>query len=121
MSGGEEKPAGPVIRYAPLGELRVYAVYEHELEILAHGSPASLYLNFALALLSIFATSLVALVTTPIPAGHLYQAFFIICTVTLIIGGILLVLWWREHSSAKTLIQRIKNRMPPPEGIRESP
>jgi len=67
MSGGEEKPAGPVIRYAPLGELRVYAVYEHELEILAHGSPASLYLNFALALLSVFATSLVALVTTPIP------------------------------------------------------
>jgi hypothetical protein len=39
MSGGEEKPAGPVIRYAPLGELRVYAVYEHELETLAHGSP----------------------------------------------------------------------------------
>lgn len=47
--GGE--PAPPVIRHAPLGELKVYTIYEHELDSLAQGSPTSLLLNFALLLL----------------------------------------------------------------------
>ncbi len=36
----------PVIREAPLGELKVYRVYEHQLDELAQGSPVSLLLNF---------------------------------------------------------------------------
>ena len=38
----------PVIRVAPPGELNVYPVYEHQLDLLAQGSPSSLFLNFAL-------------------------------------------------------------------------
>lgn len=37
---------GPVIREAPLGELKVYRVYEHQLDELAQGSPVSLVAQF---------------------------------------------------------------------------
>jgi hypothetical protein len=51
MAAPKKQPTHPNVRVAPLGELRVYPVYEHELETLGRGSPASLFLNFALALL----------------------------------------------------------------------
>lgn len=119
MTNDLHEPGPPVIRYAPLGELRVYTVHEHELEVLAQGSPASIYLNFALALLPVAITLFVALITTPVPPGYLYQAFVCVCAMTLIAGIVLLVLWSRQRSGAKALIQQIKNRMPPPEGIQE--
>ncbi len=48
---------GPVIREAPLGELKVYRVYEHQFDELAQGSPVSLLLNFSLFFLGIAATA----------------------------------------------------------------
>jgi hypothetical protein len=51
MPPGKGQPQHPVIRVAPLGELNAYTVYEHELELLARGSPGGIFLNFALALL----------------------------------------------------------------------
>ncbi|MGP0063492.1 MAG: hypothetical protein ACLQGP_07840 [Isosphaeraceae bacterium] len=47
----------PVIRVAPPGELNVYPVYEHQLDLLAQGSPAPLLLNFALFFLGVAATA----------------------------------------------------------------
>ena len=38
----------PVVRVAPLGELKVYPITESELDELARGSASSLYLNFSL-------------------------------------------------------------------------
>ena len=42
---GGKPPLPPVVRYAPLAELTVYSVYEHQLDLLAQGSPASLMLD----------------------------------------------------------------------------
>jgi hypothetical protein len=50
----EPQPAQPVVRVAPLGELNVYTIYEHELVTLGQGSPGSVFLSFALALLPLF-------------------------------------------------------------------
>ena len=41
----------PVVRRAPLGELNVYEVHEHELDQLAGGSPGPQLLNISYALL----------------------------------------------------------------------
>jgi hypothetical protein len=85
-----ERPQ-PLIRVAPLGELKAYTVYEHQLDELAQGSTGSLYLNFSLALLSIFATVLITLVTVSIPPGYQFQGFFCACLITGISGLVLLL------------------------------
>lgn len=114
------EPAPPIIRHAPLGELKVYTVYEHELESLAEGSPASLLLNFALVLLPISLSLFANLVLTPVPEGRIYQAFVCISTITLISGVVLLALWFNLRTASKAIVRTIKNRMPPAEGIQEA-
>jgi undecaprenyl pyrophosphate phosphatase UppP len=114
------RPTPPVIRYAPLGELKVYLVYEHELETLAEGSPASLFLNFALTLLPISVTLTIALLTTEIASRWLFDVFVLVCLVTLVSGVVLLVLWVKQRTSAKRTMEQIKNRMPLPGGIQET-
>ncbi len=106
-------PSPPVIRVAPLGELKAYTVYEHELDALARGSSASLFLNFALSLLSVCLTLVVTLLTTTISSDRLFLVFVTSATVTAIAGALLMVLWWKEHQGSKTLIMEIKSRMPP--------
>jgi hypothetical protein len=110
-----------VVRIAPLGELKAYLVSESELETLARGSSELIFLNFALALLPISLTLVVTLWTTTISSERLYQGFLIVATITFLAGLILLVLWWRSHVSSRTLVARIKNRMPSFPGIQEPP
>jgi undecaprenyl pyrophosphate phosphatase UppP len=110
----------PVIRRAPLGELNVYSVYEHELETLAEGSSASLFLNFALALLPTSVTLMIALATTEIAARWLFDVFVVVCAVTLISGVVLLALWWQQRKKSRRTMELIKNRMPPPGAIQET-
>jgi undecaprenyl pyrophosphate phosphatase UppP len=114
---GDSPP--PVIRRAPLGELKVYSVYEHELETLAEGSSASLFLNFALALLPTSVTLMVALATTEITARWLFDVFVSVSAVTLISGVVLLALWCQQRKKSRHTMDQIKNRMPPPGGIQE--
>jgi hypothetical protein len=120
QGGDDNQNVPPVIRIAPLGELRAYTVYEHELDQLAQGSAGSAFLNFELSLLSIFATLLVTLLTVTIPPqGYLYPSFFSACLVTGIAAAILLLLAWKYYQSSSGLIERVKNRMPPAPGIQE--
>ena len=52
-----------VVKLAQPGVRRAYVVFEHQLDLLAQGSPASLLLNFALFFLGVASTSLGTLVT----------------------------------------------------------
>ncbi len=94
----------PVLRYAPLGELKVYPVYEHELDMLKQGTPGALFLNFALFLLPIGVTLIIALATTTITSNRRL---------------VLLVLWWRGYKGSRDLVEQIKNRMPPPPSLQQ--
>jgi hypothetical protein len=109
----------PSIRIAPLGELKAWPVYEHELDELARGSPASLYLNFSLSLFSSGMTLLVALLTTTITSDRLFDVFVIGCVISLLASSVLGTMWLRSHSSTSGLIDRIKSRMPPSPAIQE--
>src|SRR5215217_63324 len=103
----------PTIRQAPPGELRVYSVYEYQLDLLAQGSPASVQLNYALFFLGVSATALGTLVTAPPESDRVFYSFFILLLVALIAGCVLLTLWWQSHRSSKSLVAEIKAQMPP--------
>ena len=112
-------PAEPVVRYAPVGEIKIYMIQESELETLANGSSDSLFLSLALALLPTALTLLVSLLTTKIESLYTYATFVAVCAVCFILGFAFMGLWWRSRATKQRLIEQIKRRMPPPPGIQE--
>lgn len=107
------------IRVAPLGELNAYTVHEHELDLIAAGSPATLTFNLAVALLSAGTTFVIALTTTSITNNRLFYSYLIICINFLLVGLLLLAYWWRSRTSVLLIVSRIKSRMPSPQAIQE--
>jgi hypothetical protein len=107
-------PVMPIVRYAPLGELKIYAISEDELDRLAKDGDESIYLNFALALLPTSLSLFVTLLSTTINSNRVFVAFLVTAIMTLIAGLILFALWWRNRGSNQALAQKIKDRMPPP-------
>ncbi len=107
------------VRVAPLGELNAYTVHEHELDIIAAGSPATLSFNFAVAMISIGVTFVLTLTTTTITSDRLFYSYLLVCINTLIVGLILLVYWWRSRTSVLIIVSKIKNRMVAPTPIQE--
>jgi hypothetical protein len=109
-----KKPAlSPPVRFAGLGESSVYLVYEHDLDRLAQGSPASVMLNFALFFLGVAMTALGTLWTAPPQQDRVYYTFLIVFLATLMAGVVLLVLWWFQHQSMRNVVKRIKSQIPP--------
>ena len=109
----------PVLRVAPLGELKVYIISENELDELARGSPASLLLNLGLAFIPTGVTFLIALLSTTIQSTRVFNVFVICCVVFILAGVVLLLLWWRYASSSRSMTDRIRKRMPPAQGAQE--
>jgi hypothetical protein len=109
----------PEIRRARINQLTVYDVTDSELEILERGTPDSLYLNFAIFLLSSALSFTVSLFTATVTNA---ATFIVIVVFTIIgyLGGIfLLLLWKRSHTSITKCIESIRNRLPP-EGVQRS-
>ncbi len=109
---------GPAIRRAPIAQLTIYEISEAELEILARGSANSVYLNFAIFLLSVFASFLIALLTTAITSDRIFIVFVVIASVGAIGGVFFLIFWLKTRKSISDLVQTIKGRLPS-EGIQE--
>jgi hypothetical protein len=109
----EEHAVAPILRVAPLGELRVYTVTEYELDALGNGSPGSLYLNFGLALVPVAVAFLITLLSTDIPTigGKIF--FISACIIFFLVGTLSFILAAKHHVSTKTLVDQIENRMPP--------
>ncbi|MBY0522195.1 MAG: acetate uptake transporter family protein [Gemmataceae bacterium] len=107
----------PVLRVAPLGELRIYTVTEAELDTISRGSPGSIFLNFAIGLLPLGFSFLLTLLTTRIEATVALVFFVSGCIIFFLAGIICAVLAYYYHSSTAMVIQTIKDRMPPPTPI----
>ena len=111
-------PAQPVVRVAPLGELKAYTVSEHELDRLARGAAVSDLLTIGYALLSVGATLVVTLLSTTLGQVQLLLFFssFLIFTIA---GVICLIIGYKTRESIQALLRDVKSRMPPP-AIRQS-
>lgn len=106
----------PAIRRARIDRLNIYEVSDSELQLLERGSPESLFLNFAIFLLSSAVSLLVALLTTTIESNRVFTVF-VVCTAIGFIGGLLLLALWGWHRrSRSTIFEQIRQRMPP-EGV----
>jgi hypothetical protein len=110
-------PPAVEVRWAAYGKLTLYPVDESELELLAQGSPDSLYLNFAIFLLSIAISFLTTLLTVVV-SDRFFTVFVVITVLGFIAGLFLLILWFRKRRSVSDVIDKIKKRLPP-EGIQE--
>jgi hypothetical protein len=106
----------PAIRRGRIEALTIYEVSESELEALERGTPATLFLNFSVFLLSVGLSFLISLVTTTIISVRMFTAFVVVTAVSLVVGSVLLALWYRGHVSLTEIGRRIRRRVPP-EGI----
>jgi hypothetical protein len=93
--------------------VKAYVVFEHQLDLLAQGSPASRLRNSALFFLGGATTSLGTLVIAPPNQDRIFYSFFIVFIITLIAAIVLLAVWYAMHSSVTSLIVEIKAQMPP--------
>lgn len=103
----------PEIRRARFERLTIYEVEESELFILERGSPDSIFLNIAVALLSLAASFTVALLTTTIPSTRIYIVFVVVASIGYVVGAVLCVVWWRSRCSVNNCVKAIRKRLPP--------
>lgn len=101
------------VRLATPGELRAYVVYEHQLDAIGEGQPATLMLNFALFFLGVAATGFGTVAALPTEQIKAYYTFLIISLITLIAGIVLLSLWFTLRRPVVDMIAEIKRQMPP--------
>lgn len=106
---GEKSPR---IRRGRVDSLSLYEITDNELDALAKGSPTSLYLNFAICLLSTATSFLIALLTSTITNEILKVFIVVIVVVGYILGVLLLLLWLRSRKSVGGVVKRIKQRIP---------
>jgi hypothetical protein len=106
----DEKPIR-VLR-GRVDSLTVYEVTDYELSVLEQGSPSSTYFNFAIALLSVFASFLITLLTTDIKSQRTFDSFLITTIIGFLAGAMLMVLWYRSKSSVSDVLNSIHQRIP---------
>lgn len=108
----------PAIHRIPLGRLRIFEITEAELEALERGSPESLFLNLAIAVLSIATSFLITLTTTKIDNDRTFSTFVIVTSVGFVSGLTFGLLWFRLRRSVTSVAAIIRDRIPP-EGVQE--
>jgi len=97
--------------------LTIYDVTAQELTIIENGSTNSLYLNFAIFLLSVSASFFASVFTVEwFPQGlepHLvsFIVFLIIAVLTFLVGIVCGIVWWKTQDEFKANIKTIKNRL----------
>ena len=111
----------PVIRVAPLGELKVFLITESELDELKRGSAASLAFNLFVFFFPIALSLLVTLLTTEIPSQRRWAMFAIFFSVSVVAAFVSLVTWLYQKRRSGDLAESIRNRMGPLQAIQELP
>lgn len=102
---------GPKIRKGKVDSLTIYEVTESELETIEIGSPNSNFLNFGIALLSTAISFLTSLLTVEILNIKLFVIFTIVTVVGLVVGVILLVMWYKTKNNIELVFKKIRGRV----------
>jgi len=116
MTKSSGREIGPAIRRGRIEQLDIYDVSSSELQILENGSVDTLFLNFAIALISVASSFFITLLTTQIDSSRTFIVFVVISVFGFGIGLILLSLWWWHRRYKSNIFKEIQRRMPP-EGI----
>lgn len=103
---------------AKIDSLSVYEVTDSELKTLERGSPSSIYLNFAILLISIGFSFFISLVSLDIESVKLFSTFLVFTLVGGIGGVVLLFLWYRERGEVSDVIKSIQDRIPQSETVK---
>ena len=91
-------------------QIDIYEVTENELNLLEKGTDSDLYLQFSIALLSVFFSLTVCFFTSTFNDDKVLYAFVCVDSICFIIGALLLVLWYRNRKGKEEIIKGIKNR-----------
>ena len=97
--------------------LSLYEITDYELNVLEKGSPNSIYLNFAILLLSLGFSFMTALFSTDVQSERTFAVFVILSSVGVIGGAFLLILWYRMKSEVTDVVSRIRGRIKSPDQI----
>lgn len=108
----------PAIHRIRLDRLRIFEITEAELEALERGSPESIFLNLAIAAVSVATSLLAALTTATIANDRTFYVFVIVTCVGYIAGITFALLWVISRRSLKKVSTEIRSRIPP-EGVQE--
>ncbi len=108
----------PAIQRVRLDKLRIFEITEAELEALERGSPESIFLNLAIAVLSLAIAFSIALATTKIDNDRTFYVFVIVTSVGYVAGITFALLWFIARRSVKNVSAEIRSRIPP-EGLQE--
>jgi hypothetical protein len=82
MAKAQNTPLDPAIHSVRLDKLRIFEISEAELEELERGSPESIFLNLALAVLSIAISFSVSLFTTRIESNRTFIVFVVVTAIS---------------------------------------
>jgi len=108
----------PAIHRVRLDRLRIFEITEAELEALERGSPQSVFLNLAIAVLSMACSLSILLATATIEGDRTFCVFVILTSVGYVSGITFLLLWFILRRSLKNVSAEIRSRIPP-KGVQE--
>ena len=103
----------PAIHRVPIQQLTIFDITESELETLEQGSPESIFLNLAVATLSVAISLTATLATATISDDRTYYVFVILVAIGYIAAITFGLLWFRSRKSVKCVIEEIRSRQPP--------
>lgn len=117
-SGGYT-PATPalVVRTGRVRSVDLYEVTDSELDLLEKGTPADLQLNFAIFLLSLAFSSILALATATFVRSAVQTTFIVVSVVGVLLGAFLLISWLRNRTSSRQVCRVIRKRLPQTPGL----
>lgn len=101
------------VKRGRVDSVNLYEVKENELDTLENGEPTDIYLNFAVFLLSIAFSGILTLCSATFTNNTIKNAFLFVSIIGVLGGIFLLILWWRGRKSIKSIIRKIRDRIPP--------
>jgi len=119
MSQGQKKLLEPAIHRVHLDKITIYDITDSELESLERGSPESIFLNLAIAVVSIAVSFSIALATTDIQTTKTFCVFVIVTVIAYLASFTFCLLWWQKRGSMKSVASIVRYRATS-EGIQES-
>lgn len=109
------------IRRGRVASVDLYEIKDSELDLLEHGSPAELYLNFAIFLISLAFASITTLATATFTMPQIATLYLVVSVVGVLGGIFLLILWLRTRVSVARVAGQIRSRIPPDKAPASSP